>query len=304
MNYIPFQNLGELKNITSGLRRGNFWGSARHFLFFLIGLFGFASVTIAQIPPSERTVLDNIYVNTGGGTSWVFSTNWEGAPGSECAWFGITCDGSNAHVVGVDLSGNGLNGVLPAINDLTEVQTLNFSGNAISGTIPSLAGLTSLTVFTFSDTQVSGDIPDLAGLVSLQYFFMNENVNLNGKIPALTGLTALTYFSVSNNALTGNVPKLTGLNSLQEFDVGRNQLTGTMPALTGLTSLTGISVYLNKLNGPVPDVPNPSALREGGSDLCPNYFTPSDNSAWDLATGSIPWYSGCDGIFIDGFDLP
>ena len=277
--------------------------AVRRTLLLIIALFGFASTAVAQIPANERAVLLNIYIDTNG-AAWVFSTNWNGPPGTECGWFGITCNGSNTNVIGVELQGNGLDGTLPAINDLTQVQTLNFSGNAITGNIPSLTGLTQLTVFTFSDTQVTGDIPALTGLTSLQFFFINENQYLNGTIPALTGLTALQQFSVSNNELTGTVPNLTGLTALQNFDVGRNHLTGSMPALTGLSSLTGISVYLNELSGDVPDVPNPSALREGGSDLCPNYFTQSDNSAWDIATGSIPWYTGCtpDSIFSDGFD--
>ena len=52
-----------------------------------------ASVAEAAIPAAERQVLIAIYNGTNGGT-WTNSTNWNSGGGTECTWFGVTCDGA------------------------------------------------------------------------------------------------------------------------------------------------------------------------------------------------------------------
>jgi hypothetical protein len=71
----------------------------------------------ANVPASERAVLDAIYNGTGGPT-WFVRCGW-GLPPSdydECSSHGITCvtdAQGQEHVSDIDLSNNGLTGQLP-----------------------------------------------------------------------------------------------------------------------------------------------------------------------------------------------
>jgi hypothetical protein len=322
----------------------------------------------AAIPASERQVLLNIYTSTNG-ANWTNKTNWNGAVGTECTWYGIVCNAGGTNVTQVNLQENHLTGSLPAISGLTNLQYFNvwnnepigstsnqLSGsipaltsltgliqfaasrnqltgsfptltglsnlqfisvnkNQLSGPIPALTGLSSLKTFWANDNQLSGSIPLLTGLTTLQDIRLTRN-QVSGSIPALTGLTNLQIFALGSNKLTGSIPALAGLTSLQEFYVWDNQLTGSIPALAGLISLqkflvednsltgpipalTGLSslqefrVEYNQLTGNVPAVPSPNALVAGASDLCPNALNATPDAAWDIATGSFPWYSAC-----------
>jgi len=84
----------------------------------------------------------------------------------------------------------------------------------------------------------------------------------------LTGLTALVNIDVDTNQLTGSVPSLSGMPNLQNFFVGGNALSGLLP-------------------------PAPASLVAAGSSLCDNRLSHVDDPAWDAATGTSPWYSGC-----------
>jgi hypothetical protein len=84
--------------------------------------------------------------------------------------------------------------------------------------------------------------------------------------------------------------------------VDGNEFFGTVPSFDALVNLNGVKIGHNAFAGDVPDVPSPDLLYDGYSELCPNAFTPSDNPAWDAATGVTPWYSACDSVFTDGFD--
>ncbi|HUJ15019.1 MAG TPA: hypothetical protein VL284_14630, partial [Thermoanaerobaculia bacterium] len=65
----------------------------------------FLSIAIAAhaaIPDAQRQALIDFY-NATHGSSWTNSTGWNGAAGTECTWFGVTCDGSGATVTGLSL---------------------------------------------------------------------------------------------------------------------------------------------------------------------------------------------------------
>lgn len=71
-----------------------------------------ASAAQAAIPASERQVLIDLYNDTAG-ASWVTNTGWLGAAGTECTWYGVMCDGAEAHVTEVNLDANNLAGPCP-----------------------------------------------------------------------------------------------------------------------------------------------------------------------------------------------
>jgi hypothetical protein len=299
----------------------------------------------AAIPASERQVLVNLYNSTHGGT-WAGNANWcsgacptSGVPafnasGTECTWFGITCDAGQAHVIAIALSNNNLAGSLPALAALANLQYFAVVSNQLSGPIPALGSLTQLQTFYAARNFLSGSIPALSGLANLGDFAVQFN-QLTGTIPSLSGLANLYSFNVANNSLGGSVPAVSNLTNLRDLDVSNNLLTGSLPTLSGSTGALRLSFESNHLTGSIPALPanlysvhlgynriggsvpvapaslHPSVVFETSS-LCPNALatTPTANDAgWDAATGFSPWWSTpfagnrCDGLFNTAFDL-
>lgn len=261
----------------------------------------------AAIPASERTVLQNLYAYTDG-TEWANQDGWNGPPGTECNWYGITCDTAGATVTGIDLSGNGLYGSLPPLAGLTNLETFDIHQTAMSGigpynflygSIPPLNGLKNLTSFVVNNTFFSGSIPSLSGLIQLEHFEC-PRCGLTGPIPSLQGLTNLQYFDVSYNQLSGSIPSLAGLSQLRYFRVG-GSLTGAIPDPSGLTKLQTYIVGGYQLTGGVPgliDLPNLKTFDVYGF-LSGHIGTLSNlpglisfDVTDDLLTGSIPQLSG------------
>ncbi len=199
----------------------------------VFGLLIAASSVDAAIPASERAALIAFY-NSTNGAAWTNNTGWLGASaGTECGWFGITCNDAGGRVIRIDLPNNNLAGTIPdAIGDFSNLEAFMIKGNGVSGSIrigvTRLANLTSLDV---SENDLSGTIPSEIG-----------------------NLTKLTYFDVTGNALSGPVPPSVGnLTEVYFFGTCRNQLTGTIPdEITNLTKLTVLTFCGNEMEGPLP----------------------------------------------------
>lgn len=218
-----------------------------------------ASGSHATIPQAERNVLLALFSQTAG-ASWVNSTGWNGAVGSECSWFGVTCNAGDfngvKNVIGISVANNNLVGSLPStLRNLTSLQTFVASGNKLGGSIPSLSGMTALQSFVVYDNQLSGSLPSLNGLSALSLFNVNNNA-LTGSIPAYTGLSFLSSFFVGDNNLSGPLPSLSGYPNLLRFGAEDNALTGAIPALSGLTQLQDVYLRNNQLTGNIPTFPN------------------------------------------------
>lgn len=272
-----------------------------------LALLASAGMARAAIPAAERAVLQNLYAYTDG-VDWDQKTNWNGPPGTECSWFGITCDASGTTVTAIDLAGNNLYGSLPSLSVLTNLESFDIHQtatggiggyNSLLGPIPPLSGLTKLRVFIANDTFFSGSIPPLTGLTSLQHFECT-GCGLSGNIPSLSGLTNLEYFDVSGNQLTGSIPALAGLSQLAYFDVS-GHLTGEIPDLSGLINLQTFFVGGDRLTGGIPDLIGLPKLKEfsvGG--LLTGHIGSLSNLpsltlfdvSYDLLTGSIPPLDG------------
>ena len=282
-------------------------------------LTGFSAAAWAGIPASERTVLLNLYGNTLG-NFWNNNSNWLGPPGTECTWFGITCDVAGQTVIGINLRGNNLNGNLPSLsalshlqqlivpnggegsitfnnlvgtvpprNGLAELQHVEIGGQSFSGPLPALAGLSNLAYFSANYGFFVGAIPSLDGLVNLSYFNVDHNL-LSGPLPPLSGLTNLTYFNVIQDQLSGPIPALHGLTKLQDFYVFGNHLTGSVPDMSGLTQLNDFEVGSNLLNGPL----------SGSLTGLPNLQTLDVSDG--LLTGPVPDISGLTSLQNFGVD--
>ena len=304
--------------IAIGLAFGSVQGAAAKASFWDL----FEPDPHGTIAETERRALLDFYASTGGDSTWDRHDGWNGPPGSECRWYGITCN--HEHVIAIDLAGNNLQGPLPDISALSELKrlglghnrltgsmasiaklsslrTLSVGDNAFSGTLPPLSGLHSLEYFRAGSNRWSGDIPALRGLSNLETFVIDDS-GLSGSIPSLEGLTQLETIDLNDNHLSGPIPALTGLASLATIDFSRNQLSGSIPALEGLSKLHAVKLDHNQLQGVMPEAPVPNELVRGGSSLCPNRLASTGAVQWDRATGTEPWYKTC--VADGGADTP
>jgi Leucine-rich repeat (LRR) protein len=283
-NRVNFLHSAHLEN---GMN--NVLSLTAHFFRTLFGIYlglSLFAASHAVIPTAERTALQALYTSTNG-ASWANNTNWNGAVGTECTWFGVTCNAGDLNVTIIQLNSNGLTGSLPALADLTALSVFRVQGNSLSGSIPALSALSALQDFNASVNALTGSIPSLAGLSSLIEFNVTSN-NLSGSIPSFAGLAILMRFRAGGNQLTGALPALTGSPSLTTFNVANNQLTGSIPSLTGLTSLQEIQLQNNQLSGSIPSLSGLVAL---------GTFYAFNNQL----TGSIPALTGLGQL--DEFDV-
>lgn len=206
----------------------------------------------ADIPASERAVLDALYAQTGG-PSWTSNTRWE-TDSNLCSWHGLTCDEGGTHVIGIMLIDNALVGTLPAITALAELQTFDVDSNQLSGPMPAIADMAHLVTFDLAENRFSGSIP------------------------ALDGLFALQSFDVRDNELTGSAPELSSLVALADFEIGGNQLTGAVPAPP--------PVNADRLAGSLcPNFLNPRQIPESPTDV---YWDIVIDSNWDQGCTAAP----------------
>jgi hypothetical protein len=256
---------------------------------FLAALAGIAAAPAhAAVPDTERAALIDLYGSTNG-VHWIRQDNWNGPPGTECTWFGITCDASGSNVIGIDLShGNGqgsvnMTGALPTtLRNLTALETFNVSHNNIGGPLPPVAGWTSLVSYDVSQNAFTGPIPPLTALPNLQVLIVSVNnltgpiphfdevpslttfeaatLGLTGPIPSLADVPLLVEIDVSSNFLTGQIPALGGLAHLEHFDARANSISGGLPALAGLDHLVFFDAAGNRLSGPIPALSGLGAL--------------------------------------------
>ncbi len=103
---------------------------------------GQSSAQMNPLPAEERDALVALY-NATGGPLWKHNSGWLGAPGTECEWYGVSCD-YPAHaqrftpfVVSLELSENNLAGTIPPeFGRLSGLEWLSLYGNHLIGTVP------------------------------------------------------------------------------------------------------------------------------------------------------------------------
>ena len=241
-----------------------------------------ATCPIGTNPPvqsnPDQAILVDLY-NSTNGPGWTNKTNWLQSD-SPCGWFGVKCDGTG-RVTELSLSGNNLNGTLPAslgnllqltylslgqnqlsgsipatLGNLSQLKSLYLYTNQLSGPIPaSLGNLSQLTYLTLQTNRLTGIVPvSLGNLANVQYLLLDNNL-LNGPIPvSLSNLSQVMYLTLSNNQLSGNIPgELSNLPKLISLILFGNQLSGSIPTSLGnLTQLEALQLQRNQLSGPIP----------------------------------------------------
>jgi hypothetical protein len=213
-------------------------------------------VRAGSISSNERAALIDLFSSTSG-ESWRNKTNWGGAIGTECWWYGVTCDSGGNTVQGLNLSANNLVGTLPAtLGNLTGLQGLDLGYNSLTGPIPvELGSLADLRALDLHFNRLTGSIPGgLGNLSKLEILSLGAN-QLSGSIPPPLGkLTNLVYLDLASDRLLGSIPTALGsLTKLESLDLSSNRLTGSIPtALGSLTNLTYLQLESNQLTGSIP----------------------------------------------------
>ena len=203
----------------------SFWYFITIILFVILNFTGAYGVSTA-----ERNALIALH-NSTNGESWTYNTNWIGEEGTECSWYGITCD--NNTITSVSLWRNYLTGSIPPeLGNLANLTYLDLGDNQLTGSIPSeLGNLANLQALYLDNNQLTGSIPpELGNLANLQALYLYYN-QLTGSIPPELGnLVNLGTLYLSYNQLTGGVPpELGNLTGLELLNLSDNQLTGGFP---------------------------------------------------------------------------
>ena len=203
---------------------------------------------------AQRENLIGLY-NATGGANWTNNTGWLGAEGTECSWFGVSCE--NGNVVSINLSSNGLVGTIPSsLSQFSELRNLILNNNQLSGSIPvELAQLSKLNYLSLATNQLTGAVPaQLSQFANLTRLFLHQN-QLTGAIPSELGqLSSLTHLYLHQNELSGAIPTSLGqLSNLIQLFVHENQLTGSIPTSLGqLNKMTHLVLSFNSLSGEIP----------------------------------------------------
>lgn len=150
-----------------------------------------APASHTEIPAAERLALISLYKSTGG-ARWAHRGGWLGPPGTECGWYGVACESSDstARVVGLDLTGNNLVGVIPAgLDHLSAFRWLSVGVNHLTGRIPgSLARLKDLTRLELAGNDFSGKVPD-----QLIRKWLAGQLDIAAEARLLTAVSAIDY---------------------------------------------------------------------------------------------------------------
>jgi len=197
----------------------------------------FTKASFADIPVSEREGLIALYESTGG-DAWMTNEHWLGPAGSECSWYGITCDAEHTHVLEIALEDNGLDGhIPPEIGSFLHLERLSLglgwccpkrSGDAWTEELERNRCFRAdhATIDRETNHLVGGIPPEIGRLEELQFLNLGWNA-LTGPIPPeISSCTGLTHVDLSHNQLSGTIPEdFASLRNLEIFHLKDNPLS-------------------------------------------------------------------------------
>ncbi|KAL7225774.1 hypothetical protein ACSBR1_021020 [Camellia fascicularis] len=206
----------------------------------------------------------------------LYTDNWK--EGTDCcAWDGVTCDNTTAHVIGLDLNCKCLYGTIhpnSSLFNLVHLQHLDLSYNNFnhSQILPSFGRFTNLTHLRLRYSNLSGPIQSseeevwqgnnfsnsIFHLQKLQALWLGGNRELTGKLPSFINgtLRHLMSLDLSFTGFTGELPNSIGqLEYLEVLLLCHCNFFGTiLTSLTNLTRLIWLDLSYNNFEGPIPQL--------------------------------------------------
>jgi Leucine-rich repeat (LRR) protein len=231
----------------------------------------------AGIQYAERKALIDLY-NSTDGNNWSNHSGWLGNVGTECSWYGVTCNDEKTHVVTLSMNNNALSGkILASIGQLSALTMLNLSENRLTevpaqignliqldtlylhqnllASVPSeighLINLSELSLYKNDLTDVPSEMNQLTRLERL-YLSSNDLSDM----PDIGQLTQLTHLYLDNNRLSRIPAGIANLTNLTTLDLSDNNLTSLPPEIKNLVNLNMLDLYNNRLAHVPPEIGN------------------------------------------------
>ncbi|KAK8537372.1 hypothetical protein V6N13_042301 [Hibiscus sabdariffa] len=215
-----------------------------------------------------------------------------------CQWTKVDCQENR--VTRIQIPSKNIGGTLPPeLKNLTQLTIFEVMNNRINGPIPSLAGLTQLQEANFHNNNFSSFPSDFfTGLTSLTSIHLDNNpfepweipkslkeatylktlsannANIKGKFPDFFDpetFPSLTELHLASNNLEGELPAEFSGSMIQSLWVNGQSLNGTIEVIQNMSSLTEVWLHENKFSGPLLDFSMLTQLRN--LSLRDNHFT-------------------------------
>jgi len=155
----------------------------------------------SMIPDRERQALIDLY-NSTNGDNWKNNNAWLGDPGTECSWYGISCNDTNSHVTRIELGDNGLQGNIPAsFNNFTKILEVYLHSNQLTSLPSELDNLTSLWFLSIYSNQLTSLPSEIGSLNQLQFIILSNN-KLSSLPESFANLIQLHTLYLDSNQLT------------------------------------------------------------------------------------------------------
>jgi Leucine-rich repeat (LRR) protein len=113
-------------------------------------------------------------------------------------------------LVEIDVRFNRLNGALPDLSNLGQLESFSCSSNSLSGLLPSFSNNKKLISLRLGSNKFSGPVPAFESHPAMRTIDVSDNL-LSGTIPddflAAADISASIFLDLSSNRLIGSVPK-------------------------------------------------------------------------------------------------
>ncbi|KAL5709494.1 hypothetical protein ACHQM5_020178 [Ranunculus cassubicifolius] len=191
----------------------------------------------------------------------------------------------------IDFSKNMLEGGIPELGTLSELQDLSFAKNNLTGIIPpSLGNCTSLNNLILMSNNLHGNIPaELGRLQALLQLHLGDNNNIMDEIPtSIFNISSLLIFVVAKNRISGRLPSdmFYRLPNLATLFVGGNLLEGPIPtSLSNASNLEFLDLSVNGFTGQIPVFRNLPKIKILNLEF--NQLSSNDEHGLDFITSLI-----------------
>ncbi|XP_013590331.1 PREDICTED: probable LRR receptor-like serine/threonine-protein kinase At1g51820 isoform X3 [Brassica oleracea var. oleracea] len=141
--------------------------------------------TVVELPQPETNQDEVVAINKIQSAYGLSRVSWQGDPcvPREFLWAGLNCNNTDTStpptITSLNLSSSGLTDIImPAIQNLTNLQELDLSNNSLNGDVPEfLADMKSLFIINLSGNNLSGQVPQK--LLQKKGLNFEGNPNLN-----------------------------------------------------------------------------------------------------------------------------